>query len=106
MIWNQNTWACECPSTTVWNSQYCIANPCKGGSVWDNTLKRCICVGGKIMVNGICTTPEYTCQPPKQWSPSLQKCVCPPGQWDNVIGCELIPTCIGNQRYNPLNNKC
>jgi hypothetical protein len=60
-IWNQNTWACECPSTTVWNNMFCMANPCIGGQIWDNAAKTCICVGNRVSLNGACVLPQTTC---------------------------------------------
>jgi len=46
MIWNQNTWSCECPSVMVWNGRYCVANPCFNGQLWDAINRQCTCPGG------------------------------------------------------------
>lgn len=106
MIWNQNTWACECPSTTVFNGNYCIANYCQGGQVWDQSLKNCICVGGKILVNGYCVSPDTTCTYGRVWNTLKRKCECPLNKFDTGSSCENVTTCHGNQLYNPYNNKC
>ena len=106
MIWNQNTWTCECPSTTVWNGQYCIANPCSGGKIWDNVKKACICVGGKIEHEGICVPPQITCSYGQIWDNQIYACKCPSGTWDSGNSCDNIKDCRNNQIYNPLNNKC
>ena len=57
MIWNQNTWSCECPSVTVWDGKYCIANHCSGGKIWDNLYKKCICLDSMIFFKGRCVPP-------------------------------------------------
>ena len=105
-MWNQNTWTCECPSTTVWNGKYCIANPCSGGKIWDNYKKSCLCASGWIFYNGACVPPQVSCTGGQIWDETLYACKCPDQTWYNGQTCEKITVCKSNQIYNPLNNKC
>lgn len=106
MIWNQNIWSCECPSTTVWKNGYCIANPCLNGQVWDQKLGYCICPKGKVLINGTCLPPELQCKGGQFWDPIIFACKCANNQWFNGKKCIDIPNCSNNQIYNPKNNKC
>lgn len=106
MIWNQNTWACECPSTTVWNGNYCIGNPCKNGQVWDNAVNSCRCVNNYIFIDGKCQPPQISCTYGRIWNQANYACECPPQTFDTGYSCDPIKTCISNQVYSPLNNKC
>ena len=110
MIWNQNTWACECPSTAVWNGNYCINNPCDGGRVWDNFSRKCICVNNFQFLNGICSPPEIFCPPGTFFNFTTLLCECDPTKWRDPysenITCQDKPVCLPTQIYNVHNNKC
>ena len=105
-IWNQNTWACECPSTTVWTNSFCIANPCIGGQIWDNAVKVCVCIGNRVFINNTCLPPQSACLFGQIWDARILVCRCPDGQWFNSTYCEPIQRCVNNQIYNPLINRC
>ena len=49
----------------VWNGNYCIANPCQGGRIWDNFQRRCLCPEGSQYINNICQRPRDICREPK-----------------------------------------
>lgn len=106
MTWVQSTWSCQCPAVTVWNGNFCIANPCIGGKIWDNFQRECVCLAGRVFVNGLCLPPEVACSNERVWDNRLYVCVCPDGYWDNGFRCIEIPRCPDGSRRNPLNGRC
>ena len=106
MMWNQNTWSCECPAVTVWNGNYCIANPCIGGKIWDNVRRQCFCPETWVFVNEFCVPPEKACSNGRVWDHKQYKCVCPDDHWDNGYICVQIPKCSDGRKRNPLNGNC